>query len=293
LFATNRKCFQLPARKLAENESISQTMARRRKIKRGLIGSGVFAETQFERELDVFRTEVETTVQYFYGYLAIHAAAGEARVVHHLLNSAPLFWNTNLGALQTATFVTLGRIFDQNSAHNVSRLLRIAQDNPGIFSKAALGRRKLGTNATPPSWLSDYLKDAHVPTAADFQRLQRYVSKQRKIYTAKYQPLRHKVFAHREISDAAAVSALFAQTNIREMQRMLGLLMSLYEALWQLFVNGRKPVLRARRYSVKQMRKRPSKNVGGSAVHERIVHEAGQFLSAAAIDRKNYLKSLG
>jgi hypothetical protein len=34
-------------------------------------------------------------------------------------------------------------------------------------------------------------------------------------------------------------------------QLMLVFLMSLYDALWRLFVNGHKPVLRPHRYSVK------------------------------------------
>jgi hypothetical protein len=34
----------------------------------------------------------------------------------------------------------MGRVFDQKSTHNVDRLLKLAQDNPQIFSKAALAR---------------------------------------------------------------------------------------------------------------------------------------------------------
>jgi hypothetical protein len=99
-----------------------------------------------------------------------------------LLNSAPLFWGTNLGALQTATFVTLGRIFDKKSTHNLGRLLKLAQDNPDIFSKVALGRRKQGTDKSPPDWLTEYLQRAYVPKPSDFRRLRAHVSKCRKIY---------------------------------------------------------------------------------------------------------------
>ena len=70
-----------------------------------------------------------------------------------LLNTAALFWNTNLAALQLSAFIVLGRIFDQSSKHNVDRVLKIAQDNLNIFSKAELGRRKQGASATPPDWL--------------------------------------------------------------------------------------------------------------------------------------------
>jgi AbiU2 len=256
-------------------------MARRRN-RRAAAKPNVATDAQFEHELEVFRTEAETAAQFFYAYLAIHAAAGAATSIYRLLNTAPLFWNTILGGLQTAAFVALGRIFDQDSAHNVGRLLRIAQENPQLFSKAALAKRKQGADKTPPDWLSDYLRHTYEPKPADFRRLRGYVSKQRKLYLNKYQPLRHQVFAHRGLSDAADISALFAKTNIREMQRMLTFLMSFYEAMWQLFVNGHRPVLRPRRYSVARMRERIAKSDRGRSAHERLVHEAERFLQAAS-----------
>jgi hypothetical protein len=124
---------------------------------------------------------------------------------------------------------------------------------------------------------------AYVPKPADFRRLRGYVSKYRKAYLTKYQDLRHKVFAHREITDATQITALFARTNIREMQRMLLFCLSLYDALWQLFVNGRKPVLRFRKISVDRIRKRGVAHGRSNAVHERVVEEADAFLKAAAV----------
>jgi hypothetical protein len=122
----------------------------------------------------------------------------------------------------------------------------------------------------------------YVPRPADLRRLRGYGSKHRKVYIDKYRPLRQQVFAHKGVSDSAAVSALFATTNIREMQRMLIFLMSLYDALWQLFVNRNKPALRAQRYSVQRMRERAAKNAKGGSVHERLVYEAERFLGHAS-----------
>lgn len=256
---------------------------RRSKKSRASAATGKGAPAvQFEQELEVFRTEVETALQFFYGFLAIHACAGDTPTVHRLLNTAPLFWNSTLGALQTSTFVVLGRIFDQSSPHNIGILLALAENNPSIFSKAALERRKLASATNAPSWIVEYMNSVYVPKPADFRRLRGYVSKHRKTYLAKYRDLRHKVFAHKEITDATQVSALFARTNIREMQRMLLFCLSLYDALWQLFVNGRKPVLRSRKISVDRIRKRAVGRSRSNAVHERIVEEAEAFLKAAA-----------
>lgn len=239
--------------------------------------------TEFEAELEVLRTEAEAVTQFFYAYLTIHAVMGDSKAVHRALNRSALFWKTILGALQTATFITLGRIFDQGSAHNVDRVLGIAQRHPNIFSKAELGKRKQAQAATPPAWLPAYLLEAYVPKAIDFRRLRVHVNKRRKIYEARYRDLRRKVFAHKELINEADVSALYAKTNIRELQRMVTFLGSLHDALWQLYFNGRKPILHPRRYSLKRMRDLPSPAERRRGVQERITHEAEQFLMAAAV----------
>lgn len=242
--------------------------------------SGVASD--FEQEMEIFRGEAEAAAQFFYAYLTVHAVAADHKSVYQLLNRSALFWNTALGALQTATFITLGRIFDQGSPHNIDRLLGLAQKNRAIFSKAALGKRKQGSASIPPDWLPDYLRDAYEPKVADFRRLRAHVNKRRLMYQAKYKDLRHKVFAHKELADRTAVSALFAKTNIRELQRLLAFLGSLHEALWQLFFNGRRPALRPRRYSLKRMRDLPSPTERRQGVQERITHELERFLMAAA-----------
>lgn len=260
-------------------------MSRRRR--RQVMNQPVNAEdVQFERELEIFRTEAETAAQFFYAYLDIHASAGADKSIYRLLNSAPLFWNTILGGLQTGAFVVLGRIFDKDLAHNIGRLLRLAQDHPQIFSKAAFARRRQRTDKISAEHLENYLTHLYVPKPADFRRLRGYVSKQQKIYLDKYQPLRHRVFAHNELSDPAEISALLARTKVREIQQMLVFLMSLYDALWRLFANGHRPVLRPYRYSVKRMRDRAAKNARGGLCsrtprpRSRALFEGGQRCAA-------------
>ena len=241
-------------------------------------------ETTFANELEVFQTEAESGIQFFYSYLTIHAVAGDHKEVHRLLNRAPLFWNTVLGALQTSTFIALGRVFDQNSTHNIDCLLQIAQSNIGIFSKEALSGRKRRASANADEWLEEYLRDVHVPNADDFRRLRRHAAKQRKLYEKNYRALRNQVFAHKELSAQGDIQALFAKTNIRELQQLLVFLRRLHEALWQLYHNGRKPTLRPARYSVKRIREQPSPEQTGRALHERLTHEIEVFLRDVAVE---------
>ncbi len=227
-------------------------------------------DADFAHELEVFRHEAEAGTQFLYAYLAVHAVAGDHRSVHRLLNKAPLFWNTNLGALQTSMFITLGRIFDPKAKHSVHKLLSTAQNNLQLFSKQALGRRKQRESSNAAEWLSDYLRDIHVPTVADFRVLRRQVGDWRRIYVKNYRDLRHRYFAHREVSDNEEVAALFAKTTIIELQELFAFLRALHDALQQLFLNGRPPVIDATRGG------------RGKTLHDRIASEIQQFLLAAA-----------
>ena len=234
-------------------------------------------EDKFLKELEVYRTEVESAIQFLYVDLAINSCLADNKRALDLINRTPLFWVTNGGALQTSFFITLGRIFDQDSKHNVDRLLKAAQENAEIFSADSLKARKIGSSANATEWITEYMKDVYVPTADDFRRLRGYVKKYRKIYVSGYRDIRRKVYAHKELTKAEDVQALFANTNIKEMQKLLIFLNRLYHALWQLFYNGRKPVLRPLKYSVESMKKSETPKWQSQYVQERVVNETVKF----------------
>jgi hypothetical protein len=235
-------------------------------------------EEEFTRRLEVFRGEVESAMQFFYAYLTIHAVASEDKQVYEVLNDYATFWRTNLGALQTSTFIALGRIFDLDSKHNVRDLIKFAMDNPSIFSRDALRGRKIKQSDGPKPWLDRYISEAYVPKASDFKRLRGYVSKYSKLYTKNYRDLRNKVFAHREMSNSEEEAVLFAKTNIRELERILAFLGALQSALLQLLDNGRRPVLRPRRHSLNSLRKGKGSKNRAQQIQERITQETEAFL---------------
>lgn len=235
-------------------------------------------EDEFLLELDVFRTEVEGCMQFFYAYLGINDVLSENNKALSIINRTPLLWNTIVGALQTSFFIALTRIFDKNpKTHNVVRLLHIAQSNIVIFSAKALETRKKKGDANAHEWIDEYMQDIFVPTAQDFLRLRKYVDKYRAV-SGTYSIIRHNVFGHKQRLSENYIQKLYSQTNIREIQMLLIFLLRLYRALWELFHNGRKPILIPMRYSVKSLRKapRPERQIG--PVQERIVKEAQNFI---------------
>lgn len=239
-------------------------------------------ETRFERELELFRQECEGAAQFFFGYLAVHEVAKRRESVFQLLNRNAMFWNTATGAMQTAAIIAVGRVFDQNSPHNIDRVLTLAQDTPSMFSRASLGRRKLGGASVAPSWLEGYLDSAYVPVASDFRRLRIHIKKRRRIYEANYRDLRHKVYAHRVVADESEAAPIVAKTSIRELERLLLFLLRFYESMWHLFMNGSKPTLRRLRYSVNTTGRLSLPRTSASGVHRRMVREAEQVLVRAA-----------
>jgi AbiU2 len=231
----------------------------------------------FESQLELFRTEAQSALQFFYAWDATQAVVAKDKAVFRLLNEAPLFWNTAL--------VALGRVFDPDpSNHSVTRLLALGHADLDIFSKDALAARKRKLSPNADEWLPEYLKTAYVPMREDFRKLKRHVAIRRKIYEEKYRPLRHKVFAHRGVTTPTQVGELVAKTNLREMRQLLVFLGRLYEVLWQLYFNGKRPTFRPARYSVQRMLEQPSPNVKNADLQERLVHETRSFLKRHSRD---------
>ncbi len=239
-------------------------------------------EAQFERELEIFRVECETVAQFLYAHLAIHETARSSKRVFRFLNDTPLFWNTVAGGLQQVAFISLGRVFDKGSGHSVDKLLKLAQNNRSIFSRSALERRKQGSRENPPPWLDDYMQDVPEPRNEQFRKLRANIKKHRTIYEARYRDIRNAVVAHRETSDDSEVHALFAKTNLTELQRLAVFLMEVYSAFWGLFNNGHPLVLHEGRYSARSMVRRFVRGGSPRGVHERVVHEAARVLREAA-----------
>jgi hypothetical protein len=237
-------------------------------------------DENFERELEIFRQESEGAAQFFYAYLAMSTASADYPEILEYLNRAPMFWNTCAGALQTASIIALARIFETNTPHNLGVLIRIARENPEIFSKAALGRRKQGKNLHRPEWVDIFLESVYEPKQKDFDRIGARIRKYRKIYARNYEQVRHKWYAHKIVAEPAEIVALFANTKIRELERLFAFLGSLYDALWELFFNGRKPVLGPSRYSLRRMRDFPS--TGRASVQEHMTVQATRVLMLAA-----------
>lgn len=201
-------------------------------------GATGLTEERFEQHLEAFHEEVETAARCLYAMLAIDHFAGRDAALLDKLNEAPAFWIVARSALLTTTFIALGRIFDQTSPYNLDKLVKIARDNPAIFSPGRLADRKRHDSPSADEWLPDYLKSVYVPTPKDFRRLGKAIDRYRRKYQDAYGPIRNKVYAHKELVRVEAQS-LFARTSAAELQRIVRFLQRLHRGLDDLYLNGR------------------------------------------------------
>jgi hypothetical protein len=195
-----------------------------------------------ERLSQHFREEFATAAHAFFLWKGINNCAAGDREIYRGINEQALSWNTITHSLQTTFFIALGRLFDTDEdAFSVHSYLRSCIDNIDQFSDAELRKRKIsGNNGRVPEWLDEYMKDAYVPTANDFQRLRGDLSKRQKQYEEIYRPIRNQIFAHKDADSMETVESLFGKTRIDQIEELLSFLYQIQEVVWQLLMNGRK-----------------------------------------------------
>jgi hypothetical protein len=195
----------------------------------------------------LIRGDVEVAIKSNNTYLTIHNLVAAESEIYEEVNRHADFWNLNSYALQTTFFIAFGRIFDKRTdSFSVQRLVEATIKNPAFFSKSALRERKRETSKitdADPQWLVDYVNAAWEPTAADLEPLRIALTPHYNKFTAIYQPIRHKYFAHRGMESEQAIAALFGKTLIGDIAEILRFLHTLLWAITEMAWNARPPDL--------------------------------------------------
>lgn len=204
------------------------------------------ARAAFESELEIFNEEVRTLGQYLGAFATINEQYNARAAVRVLMQETPWFWDATLTALRAGIYITLGRIFDNNTPHSVARLLKVAKSDVSIFAPSAvMARHRLKMTTSNPEEKQRSDSGAEVglyqPDIEDFNKIQRDLRAQRKVFMQKHAEIRHKWFAHREHTKEQ-VSELFLQADIAGVQEIAAFLSSLQSALWNAYHNGSKLV---------------------------------------------------
>jgi hypothetical protein len=207
----------------------------------------LMSDAEFKAELDIVSNEVFEAKYIYHVMEEINELARSDKTILIAMNEEPMFWQGHRAASQAALFMCLGRIFDTNDATtSIHRLIRNTRVNLQIFSKAALGARKIGSGPSP-IWLDAFIQGVWEPqTAADFKFLKDALKPHAAEFEAVYKPIRHAIYGHRLMSDAQAGIDLFPQTNREVVGKILDFLHDLVESISELYLNGKQPVLGVR-----------------------------------------------
>jgi AbiU2 len=196
------------------------------------------APDDLEAELETFRIDEETAQQFFFAYLGVRDLTAKRPDVLAAVNRNPMFWKTTHYSMFVSTFIWLGRMFDQQSAHNVNLLLRMVERNLPTLNREALRDRK--AKVITPDQAAECVASKHEMTIDDVRVLRKGVANWRRIYEPVYRHIRdHLAHNRKDVSD---LDALLAMTDIEEMKRMFGFFHALHEGLVELYLNGRNPL---------------------------------------------------
>jgi len=240
------------------------------------------ADQTYEKALRIFEKQVHEATQIWYASRTMDEIGLRSKETLEALNATPLFWITVRTGLAQYALVALGRIFDpsRGSPKNIDTILRLSYENrEHVFSKVALATRKRAGSKNTDDWLDAFMERASAPAVADFKRLSRLVKKYRKVYETQYQDIRNKTLAHTEVVDDVELAALYAKTNIRDLERLLVFLNRFHSALWEMFYNGRRPRLRPMRFSTRSLARKKLADLRRHAVHEDIVSQTRECLA--------------
>jgi hypothetical protein len=211
-------------------------------------------DEEYRRALDLMFIEVNDAVQVFYTYLAMSELATEDRKLFQTLNRDPLFWSIQAYCLQTTFFIIFFRIFDPASdAHSIYAFLKATRENPKLFSRTALAKRKRDSGL-PYDVCEEFVRSAWEPTQDDLNHIATPLKGCKSRFEDVYQPIRSRVFAHGILKDPERAQ-LISMAQIQEIIGMLTALQKVVKGLTQLYQDGTRPDYDAMRFDDREQAK--------------------------------------
>jgi hypothetical protein len=193
-------------------------------------------EAAFELQLQNFEEEVRVAERCYQVIMTIAETHRASQQVEKVMFETFYFWDTALEGLRVALAMALARIFDEDAAYSVDKLLNVARD-PRLYTAAALAARKTRLSDNADEWLSAFLEGHREPTLDDLRLFSKAIRGHRKEYKAKHLDLRRKWHAHREFTRAQAAAAVSKITD-EAITEMIECLRNISNSLYQLYWNG-------------------------------------------------------
>lgn len=207
-----------------------------------------------ENHIKTYQKEVEAALIYCHSYdFAMKLLSKPENNVEK--NKNYFFWRIFATAVLSNLFICLGRIYDtHNNSFNFNKFIKLCKKNIGEFSLQTIEIIKSRSADGRPEWLDEYLANCHNATIADLDDIHSMERSCRKRFSRNYIHMRHKIFAHAEITENDDINKILKQNNINiaEIIEYLNIHWSIYNQIFCLYYNGRKPTLEIIEYGYKQ-----------------------------------------
>ncbi len=229
-------------------------------------------ETKFTGMLQALEVDAIQCARYAYTGLAFrYVGFNDPAILDHL-NGHASFWKAVEGALETATLIALGRVYDKRTdVHSADQVLKYAERHAGIFSAERVRARALRRGVSPAA--ADALVDGLGTVSQDsFFVLRSALTIRTTVYKDRIQTLRHKLYAHTALSPDQRGEFLIFH---RDLEQLSVFPWQLWRALHDAFQNGIAPGFRT-----------PTSNIGEvlSERPGRYESKAEHFHAAAATE---------
>ena len=194
----------------------------------------------YSEHYKAFSENIGFAARILHYYLRAGALVKDENDHYKALNKNARFWNDyNFMALQTV-IIFLGKIFDdQRRTHNLTKLIESLSNNLKHFNKSSLRKRKIKLSGEA-DWLDKYIEEAHELNAEDIELIKNEADKASALWK-KFEPLRHRFYAHNQMITNKERDALFKGVTYDELQNLVQMLLNIAHVLEQAEINGQKP----------------------------------------------------
>ena len=193
--------------------------------------------------IEKLRKETETTLRVLYALRQFRQLLTREEDVAKINENAN-FWMIYESSLRTNMFIGIRRLYESKpGTFNFQQFIDECIKNLVSFSPDALRQRKCEGSRNADEWIDDYMKNVYEPSADDFKALAKLVRENSKNMKGTYTQAANKIYAHAIHMDYALMAAISDKLNFDEIEKAITSIWHAYEQVWQMFENGRKPLL--------------------------------------------------
>ena len=196
----------------------------------------------FKERYDHFANEVQQATACYVIWKNLQNEPAKDKELLKALNNTPKSWIAIRQSMMLGLIMTLGRIFDDDG-ESIHKLLISCIEEIHLFSKESLRHRKLMSAGLSAEELDEYIDNIYEPQEVDFKRLRSKIRPFKAIYQEFYQPIRHKLFAHRDKEHLGTTDQLWEHTKGANIEEMLNFLTAIDSVIREVYYNGVKPEL--------------------------------------------------